>query len=60
VKLATEERQLQDYLEHERKEIFTDGKTIKDSNPEAHPYSGMYFMIKLIFFLSVFWFLVPF
>ncbi|XP_060076565.1 uncharacterized protein LOC132556190 [Ylistrum balloti] len=39
VLLAAHERQLQHYLEQERKELFENQGGKKESNPEAHPYS---------------------
>ncbi|XP_021378542.1 uncharacterized protein LOC110466410 isoform X2 [Mizuhopecten yessoensis] len=39
VQLAAHERQLQQYLEQERKELFNNQGNKKESNPEAHPYS---------------------
>ncbi|XP_033756035.1 LOW QUALITY PROTEIN: uncharacterized protein LOC117338796 [Pecten maximus] len=39
VLLAAHERQLQHYLEQERKELFDNQGNKKESNPDAHPYS---------------------
>ena len=40
LELVKKERQLQNYLEQERNEIFAEGNKKKEANPEAHPYSG--------------------
>lgn len=39
VLLAAHERQLQHYLEQERKELFSNQNNKKESNPDAHPFS---------------------
>ena len=42
--LAAEQRKMEAYLKMERDQLFSEEKK-KEANPEAHPYSGMFFLL---------------